>query len=263
MSLVEIKDATMFGFLKRKAAAPEARVPDGVRVYAIGDIHGRLDLLERLQTMIEQDWSAAPADAGRFIYLGDYVDRGSNTAGVIETLCRGSAGPLAHLDTTFLGGNHEEMLLAFLSAPSAGTEWRHLGGLETMYSYRVDVAKVLAERGFDGLSAELQSKMPVHHLEFLNNLELSTRIGDYFFCHAGVRPGIPLGAQTARDLKWIRDEFLFSNADFGAVIVHGHSPADKPEVRANRINIDTGAYATGRLTCLVLEGNSQRFLYTR
>jgi len=251
----------MFGFLKRKSAPGRVpSVPEGTRVYAVGDIHGRLDLLDRLHAIIVNDWNTAPTQVAHLIYLGDYVDRGPNSAGVLERL---SQEMFVGFRRTLIGGNHEEMLLAFLDDPNAGTAWRQLGGLETLLSYRVDVPRVLADQGFGGLANELAARIPDHHLALLKSLTLATSVGDYFFCHAGVRPGVPLSAQTPRDLRWIRQEFLSSDQDFGAVVVHGHSPTEQPDVRANRINIDTGAYATGCLTCLVLEGETRRFLQAR
>ncbi len=233
-------------------------IPEGQRVYAIGDIHGRADLLDRIHRLIEADMEGARAEA-RIVYLGDYVDRGPDSAGVLERLTgRGPRG----LPRLALKGNHEDMLLRFLADASSGAAWRQLGGLATLMSYRVDVSAVLAKDGFAGLSRDLGEKIPPHHLEMLRGLGTHAAVGDYFFCHAGVRPGAPLERQRERDLLWIRDEFLSSTADFGKVVVHGHSPADAPEIRSNRIGIDTGAYATGRLTCLVLEGAERRFLST-
>lgn len=236
-----------------------ASVPEGVRVYAIGDIHGRSDLLDRQHALIEADFAANRTPVVHLVYLGDYVDRGPDSCGVLERIAE---GPSDFVKKTLLLGNHEEMLLRFLEDPSVGPTWRQLGGLETLLSYGVDVGRVLNETGYAGLSQCFNEKLPSHHRALFAQLKMSTIIGDYFFCHAGVRPCIPLEQQRQQDLVWIREKFLAATEDFGKVVVHGHSPTDQPDFRANRINIDTGAYATGRLTCLVLEGSSRRILST-
>ena len=155
---------------------------------------------------------------------------------------------------TLLRGNHEEMLIWFFGDDLVGPSWCQLGGLQTLRSYGIDVGKVLAESGYAGLSARFREKLPAHHLKLLTRLKTFFAIGSYFFCHAGVRPGIPLERQSDRDLMWIREKFLDATEDFGKIIVHGHSSVDQPDFRKNCINIDTCAYATWRLTCLVLEG---------
>lgn len=253
----------MFGRLFRvKAKTPTEtapRLPEGVRVYAIGDIHGRSDLLDVIHHSIGADLAEGRPPECQIIYLGDYVDRGHDSCGVIKRL---SGPPPFALKRTLLMGNHEQMLLRFLEDGSTTPMWRQLGGMETLLSYRIDVNAALERPGFAGLSAELATRMPPQHLDFLRSLVPSVSVGDYFFCHAGVRPGIPLDEQRERDLLWIRDEFLRCNAPFGKVVVHGHSPVERAEFRANRINIDTAAYLTGRLTCLVLEGCSMRTLST-
>jgi serine/threonine protein phosphatase 1 len=245
--------------LFKRAAAPAARVPDGERVYAIGDIHGRSDLLDRLHALIAADVQARPQANAHLIYLGDYIDRGADSNGVLERLV---AGPLLGLRRTLLRGNHEEMLLRFLQDASAGTAWRQLGGMETLLSYRVDINRVLADKGFAGLAEELKGRLPPPHLALLGELRSATSVGDYFFCHAGVRAGVPLERQRDADLLWIRAEVLDSTADFGKIVVHGHSPVEEADFRPNRINIDTGAYATNRLTCLVLEASERSLLAT-
>jgi serine/threonine protein phosphatase 1 len=154
-------------------------------------------------------------------------------------------------------------LEAFLRDPGVGSQWRQLGGLETLHSYGVPVAAVMIGKGFEEASQALRQAIPEEHFRFLGSLKLSVSLGDYFLCHAGVRPGVALENQSADDLLWIRDEFLNSKMNFGKVVVHGHTPTEAPEVLPNRINIDTGAFATGRLTCLVLERGSRRFLSTQ
>jgi serine/threonine protein phosphatase 1 len=228
-------------------------------VYAIGDIHGRLDLLDCLHRLIDADFTANGAAVIHLIYLGDYVDRGPDSSGVLQRLVE---GPSDFVKITLLRGNHEEMLLQFLEDPCIGPSWCELGGLHTLLSYGIEIAKVPTEDEYPELSESFKKILPLPHMNLLENLETSIVVGDYFFCHAGVRPGRPLEQQQQQDLLWIREKFLDATADFGKVVVHGHSPVDQPDFRKNRINIDTGAYATGRLTCLVLEGDSRRVLAT-
>jgi serine/threonine protein phosphatase 1 len=244
---------------KLEPLTTSASVPDGVRVYAIGDIHGRSDLVDRQHAMIDADFTANPAPVVHLIYLGDYVDRGPDSFGVLDRLAAGAGD---FVNVTMLRGNHEEMLLRFLDEPAIGLTWRQLGGMETLLSYGVDVGEVLADKGYPGLSRCLHEKLPLRHRLLLQQMKPYIAVGDYFFCHAGVRPGVPLELQQERDLLWIRDPFLHAKDDFGKIVVHGHSPTEQPDIRTNRINIDTGAYATGRLSCLVLDGSSRRFLST-
>ena len=226
------------------------------RIYAIGDIHGRLDLLEQMIGEIGRDMDAYHGD-GLTVTLGDYVDRGPDSRGVLDCLAR---NPFA---TPYipLKGNHEELLERFLRDPSFGTSWRRLGGLETLNSYGISVAPLMTGKGYEAAADELQTVIPPAHAKFLESLKVSLDGGKYFFCHAGIRPGIPFERQTEQDLLWIRGEFLNSRLDFGKIVVHGHTPVEEPEILPNRINIDTGAFATGRLTCVVLEGDQRRFLY--
>lgn len=238
---------------------PPARAPEGTRIYAVGDIHGRRDLLDALHALIIEDWREHDAERGIIVYVGDYIDRGSDSRGVIEALL---APAPAGLERCFLKGNHEQMLEQFLADPAAGKAWRHLGGLETMLSYGVDIGRGVGDEAIETLAPRLAERLPESHRQFLDALQPSVRFGDYFFCHAGVRPGVPLDQQAQADLLWIRTEFLNSRADHGAVVVHGHSPTDQVELRANRINVDTGAYATGHLSCIVLSGEDRRILST-
>jgi serine/threonine protein phosphatase 1 len=190
--------------------------------------------------------------------LGDYVDRGPDSRGVLDRLVH-NPFPTKYIA---LKGNHEELFEAFVHDPSVASQWRRLGGLETLHSYGVSVTAVMIGKGFEEASSALRRAVPEEHLRFLGSLKLSMSVGEYFLCHAGVRPGIPLEHQAAEDLLWIRDEFLNSRKSFGKIVVHGHTPIASPEVLPNRINIDTGAFMTGRLTCLILEGASRRFLST-
>ncbi len=218
------------------------------RIYAIGDIHGRLDLLDQIIALIQTDFAKhAPID-GLTVTLGDYIDRGPDSRRVIERLC---SNPFP-TEFVALKGNHEDILLRFLEDPSVAEHWRRLGGLETLFSYGVSVTAIMRGRDYDKASQALTASMPPDHLAFLRSLKTSHIEADYFFCHAGIRPGVPLDQQDPYDLLWICDEFLSSTADFGKLVVHGHTPCEAPEVLPNRIDIDTGAYASGRLTCLVL-----------
>ena len=230
---------------------------DNERIYVIGDIHGRSDLLAKMVLAIESDLRTSPVVDGLTVTLGDYVDRGPDSKGVLDRLAK-NPFPTEYIA---LKGNHEVLLEAFLRDPAVGSQWRQLGGLETLHSYGVSVAAVMIGKGFEEASDALRQAIPEEHLQFLASLKLSVSVGDYFLCHAGVRPGVALEKQSAEDLLWIRDEFLNSKKNFGKVVVHGHTPTDAPEVLPTRINIDTGAFATGQLTCLVLERGSRRFLF--
>ena len=236
-----------------------ADIEDNRRLYVIGDIHGRSDLLDRMVKEIERDLQKNPTADSLTVTLGDYVDRGPDSRGVLDRLVH-NPFPTKYIA---LKGNHEELFEAFLHDPSIASQWRRLGGLETLHSYGVSVTAVMIGKGFEEASRALRKAVPEEHLRFLGSLKLSMSVGEYFLCHAGVRPGIPLERQRAEDLLWIRDEFLNSRTSFGKVVVHGHTPIASPEVLPNRINIDTGAFATGRLTCLVLEKGSRRFLSTQ
>jgi serine/threonine protein phosphatase 1 len=228
------------------------------RCYVIGDIHGRSDLLDRMVDAITRDIEQNPVAASLTVTLGDYVDRGPDSRGVLDRLAH---NPFP-TDYVALKGNHEELLETFLTRPAIGPQWRRLGGLETLHSYKVPVADLMVGKGFDEAAQALRQALPAEQSAFLGRLKLSLTVGGYFLCHAGVRPGVPLDNQRAEDLLWIRDEFLSSKVDFGKIVVHGHTPTQSPEVLANRINIDTGAFATGRLTCLVIEDGGLRFLST-
>src|SRR5262249_17093566 len=232
-------------------------IPDGTRVYCIGDIHGRDDLLGEIAERVEADVGVRSCDHAMTVFLGDYVDRGLGSMRVVERLA-GSEWPTPFIA---LAGNHEDLLLAFLADELILETWRSLGGLETLHSYGVDVGPAMAGRDFEIVRAAFATRFPERHRHFLETLKVSTAIGDYFFCHAGVRPGVSLDRQDRYDLLNIRDPFLSSEAEHGKLIVHGHTPSLAPEIRPNRIGIDTAAYATGRLTCLVLEKDRRRFLH--
>jgi serine/threonine protein phosphatase 1 len=234
-------------------------VPGRHRIYVIGDIHGRSDLLGRMRELIARDLGEHPPQEKTLtVLLGDYVDRGPDSQAVVRQLV---AEPFP-TPLIPLRGNHEEMLLDFLDDPETGATWRQNGGLETLHSYGLDVRPMRAGGGYSQAAERFRERLPAEHLQFIKDCRFVLSVGDYFFCHAGVRPGVPLEEQHQNDLVWIREPFLSSRKDFGRVVVHGHTPVMEPDVRHNRINIDTGAYVTGRLTCLVLEGEMQHFLST-
>ena len=233
-----------------------ARIPDGIRIYAVGDLHGRVDLLDRLLSHIDDDIARYPTHRAIQIFLGDYVDRGPHSRFVIDRLIdRGQTQ-----EVVCLKGNHEVFLLDFLRNPELIKYWRQYGGLETLVSYGVVPPFNPTPAQLEALLKKLRNAMPTAHFEFLTRLQVTFTCGDYFFVHAGVRPGVALDRQQEKDLLWIREEFLQSDADFGKIIVHGHTPVSVAELHANRINIDTGAYATGLLTCLILEGDRRWFM---
>lgn len=229
---------------------------DKIRLYVIGDIHGRLDLLDRMIDEIRRDTEQSEPEC-LTVTLGDYIDRGPDSRGVLDRLAR-NPFPARYIA---LRGNHELLFENFLSDPAVGEHWRRLGGLETLHSYGVPVASLMIGKDYDQAAEQLRNAVPPEHFQFLASLRTSLDCGRYFLCHAGIRPGIPFGRQSEEDLLWIRDEFLNSRMDFGKIVIHGHTPTEEPEVLPNRINIDTGAFATGRLTCVVLEGERQRFLH--
>jgi serine/threonine protein phosphatase 1 len=227
------------------------------RLYVIGDIHGRLDLLDRLIDEIDSDAKKHEANS-LTVTLGDYIDRGPDSRGVLDCLL---SNPFPG-DYVALKGNHEALLEAFLEDPTIGAQWRQLGGLETLHSFGIPVAAMMVGRNYNEAAEQLRATLSPEHKKFLASLKTSLTVDRYFLCHAGIRPGVLLERQSPQDLLWIRDEFLSSRKDFGKIVVHGHTPTVEPEVLPNRINIDTGAFATGRLTCVVLEGDGHRFIST-
>ncbi|MGO4870717.1 MAG: metallophosphoesterase family protein [Roseiarcus sp.] len=238
-------------FRKRsKRTAP--KLSNGVRIYAIGDVHGRADLLEQAFARIDADIARRPGSRAAqilLVLLGDYVDRGRFSREVVERLLERRR---THT-LICLKGNHERCLLEFLREPSTLASWRQLGGRETLASYGVKPPLDVDAAGSRELAERFAAALPESHRAFLEGLELSFCCGDFFFVHAGVRPGLPLSRQKEEDLLWIRDDFLLCEENFGKVVVHGHTPVLEPDLRANRINIDTGAYATGKLTCIMIE----------
>jgi serine/threonine protein phosphatase 1 len=230
-----------------------ATLPSGQRVYAVGDVHGCFERLVAMHEHIAADLADRPVEHTVLVHLGDYVDRGMESAQVVEWLRAGP--PVPAQVVVNLMGNHEQMMLAAIAMADkdAGELWLRNGGADSLMSW--GVPRSVPQQDW-------ASYIPVPHLVFLRDLALHHRIGPYLFIHAGLRPGVPMMQQARHDLLWIREPFLSSKADHGAVVVHGHSPRREPYVGKNRIGIDTGAVIGGALTCVVLEGDQLGFLHT-
>ena len=240
----------MWTFGKSRWLNRPPSIPDGVRIYTVGDVHGRADLLKSVLSRIDQDVRIHPVRKPIEVFLGDYVDRGPASREVLDILiARGRSRR-----SVFLKGNHEAYIFDFLQNPETLTHWRSLGGFETLLSYGLRPHLSFKLRDQQEIATQFDSVLPQIHRQWLAGLKLCFSCGDYFFVHAGVRPGVPLEHQTESDLLLIREDFLHCEDDFTKFIVHGHTPVAEPDLRSNRINIDTGAYASGRLTCLVIEG---------
>ncbi len=233
---------------------PYPRIQKGLTLYVVGDLHGRSDLLARLHDSIDAHALSAGGTSME-IYLGDYIDRGRDPAGTISRLLARSPAK----NVFALRGNHEATFQHFMAGGVDPAAWRAIGGYETMLSYGIDLRHLEGAPREEWIQA-VRAAVPPEHIAFLASLSNGSPFQGYFFCHAGIRPGIPLAQQQPTDLLWIRDEFLNDSRDHGAVIVHGHTPHSEPEFRANRINLDTGAYMTGRLTCLVIDEHGPRLL---
>jgi serine/threonine protein phosphatase 1 len=229
----------------------------GARAYAVGDIHGRLDLLELLLAEIAEDARARPSKRTYIIFLGDLIDRGPDSAGVVERL-RNYRPDFA--TPIFLAGNHEEVMLRVLRGePDILSDWLKFGGAECLASYGID-AGTLKRMAPDNAAELLQSKVPSTHIDFLEGFADTFRFGDYLFVHAGIRPGIPLAEQDQFDLRWIREPFLSGSHEHGPIVVHGHTIVRQVEERAHRICIDTGAYHSGILTAVGIEDDQRWYL---
>lgn len=242
-------------YLRSDEPLPERHIPPGKRVYAIGDIHGRLDLLDELADAIEaDDAEAAPAET-TVILLGDLIDRGPDSAAVIGFAREWQA----RRDVRILSGNHEEMLLASLSSIDLLRHFLRFGGRETVLSYGMD-PEFYRTSSLEEIMEWMVCTIPGEDIGFIQQMEDAIVIGDYLFVHAGIRPEIALSEQKLSDLRWIREPFLSHDGDHSHVVVHGHTITPGVDIRPNRIGIDTGAYCHGRLTALVLEGSQRRFL---
>lgn len=239
---------------------PSPEAADATAVYAVGDVHGRLDLLEAIEAAIGRDIAATRPSRPVICYLGDYVDRGPASAQVIDRL----AAPFGDgVPRVFLKGNHEDRMLEFLEAPAAaGPAWLQYGGREALESYGVAVPARPGDADWPRLRDALAAALPPAHLGFLRALRLAFVWRGYLFVHAGLDPARPADAQDAHDLMWIREPFLSSDRDWGLRVVHGHVIVDAPVFRPNRIGIDTGAYHSGRLTCLVAFDGGTRLIQT-
>ncbi len=234
-----------------------ARITEGIRIYAIGDVHGCNFILQNLLDLIDEHLTRFPSRRPILVFLGDYVDRGPGSRQAIDQMI----SLQAQREAIFLKGNHESYMLAFLKQPAILSKWIQFGALDTLRSYGLNPGNHSDPEEQESLSVSLRLVLDkTGHLEFLDRLQTSFVCEDFFFVHAGVRPGIPLDQQNEDDLLWIREDFLQYGGDFGKIVVHGHTPVPQPEVCANRINIDTGAYATGRLTCLVIERDRMKFI---
>ncbi len=236
-------------------------IPKNIRVYAVGDIHGRADLLKRLHERMIRDRKERPTAKDIIIYLGDYVDRSLQVREVLDIL---TSGPPDGFQAVYLRGNHEETLLHFLDDASYLESWISMGAQSTLLSYQVPIwgCVVTPERASEIRRTFLQL-LPRRHFEFFRSLRTTVALGDYLFVHAGIRPGVPLSCQRTQDLLWIRNEFLASENSFDVRVVHGHSVVPYPEILPNRVNVETGAYATGVLSCAVLEDDQVHILDTR
>jgi serine/threonine protein phosphatase 1 len=246
-------------FTQRSSARPY-RVPKGMRVYAIGDIHGRVDLLHSMMSLIDEDIQSFQGDRIIEVFLGDYIDRGWDSRAVIDTLCD---MPEPARERVTLRGNHEEVLLSFLKDPKILEEWAEFGGLETLFSYGIQISWKDLKEAQENLHALFCQALPDRHKNFFNDTELMVQWGDYVFVHAGLRPGLALDQQVKDDLLWMREPFLSQHHGLPVCVVHGHTPQETPDDRGYRIGLDTGAYVTHQLTCLVLEGKDKRFITTR
>jgi serine/threonine protein phosphatase 1 len=233
--------------------------PQGSRAYAIGDIHGCRAQLEALLALIERDNAARGPAKTYLVVLGDLVDRGPDSRGVIDLFVN---RPPAFARPIFLQGNHEEFFLNVLNdGDDVVADWLTYGGYECAESYGVSKGWTMNATPHE-IVERIRAAVPAAHKQFLENMSDSFRFGDYFFAHAGIRPGIDLAEQSSRDLRWIRDGFLDDRTDHGVVVIHGHTIVEAPEEKSNRIGVDTGAYRSGILTAIGLEGSERWFLQT-
>lgn len=243
----------------KKPAEPRLRA--GRRVFAIGDIHGRLDLLNLMLEQISNHAAQYLMPANCLVFLGDYIDRGPESRGVIDKLIalpRFFPGWELHL----LRGNHDNAALEFIENPRLYTAWRSHGAAQTLISYGVVPPRFEKQMEFENARNDFVRALPLAHLKFLNQLKYFHVEDDYLFVHAGIRPGIALADQLPEDLLWIREDFLLHSRRFEKMIVHGHTAGPSPIVLSNRICVDTGAHATGHLTALILDSESRSFLST-
>jgi serine/threonine protein phosphatase 1 len=239
----------MVGLSRSNGGIRKPGLPDGIRLYAISDIHGCADLLQKMFTVIDKDLATIGSKRAIHVFLGDYIDRGPESRQTIDLLIeRGRKH-----ESVFLKGNHEAFLFDVLKTPSQLKSWKQFGGLQTLTSYGLRPSLNPEAEEQSELIKQLARAIPPDQRRFFNSLRLRFVCGDFFFVHAGVKPGVALADQQEQDLLWIREEFLKSEEHFAKYIVHGHTPVREPDIRFNRINIDTGAYATGNLTLLTIQ----------
>ena len=246
-------------FQAQNGAHPKVHLPEDQRVYAVGDIHGRLDLLLLLLDLIREDIATQGPARNVVVFLGDYIDRGPQSAGVIDLL---ESLTLPDAECVFLMGNHEKYMIDLMAEGGATDRWFENGGIATLESYGIDHTLEADPLTENPIGAALWHALPNAHKTFLGTLKSSWRAGDVFFAHAGVDPDRPIDDQRTEDLIWIREAFLNSEKDHGPLIVHGHTPHYEPEVLRNRINVDTFAWQSNHLTAVVLENGQCRFLST-
>lgn len=230
--------------------------PDGFTAYLVGDIHGRADLLVDVQRQIDADKARLEPERAVEIYLGDYIDRGPDSAAVVSRLIARAS----EVHAVFLRGNHEQLLLDFLDGRDCLREWWAIGGIATLLSYGVAPRLLTFLVSADTIRRSLIERLPHEHLHFYEQTGSYMPLGPYLAVHAGVRPGCKLEDQKTADLLGIRRDFLEHDGDFGFIVVHGHTPVPAPDLRRNRINIDTGAFATNRLTCLRIDADGAHVL---
>lgn len=248
--------AKLFRSRQKAPAAPTGNIPDGQRIYAIGDIHGRLDLLKNLLHRITADEGTRPGAETTLIFLGDLIDRGPESAQVVELLAKlAEARPAG--STRFLAGNHEEVFLGALEGDEKTLRFfTRIGGRETILSYGFSETEYNA-LDYPELTATLQARVPAAHRDFLSSFEDMIVVGDYAFVHAGIRPGEALTRQRTKDLRWIRNEFIEHGGPFEKIVIHGHTITEDVDMTAHRIGLDTGAYASGKLTAMGFEGDQR------
>ncbi len=244
-------------------------IQDNTRIYAVGDIHGRVDLLREIQALILDDAKTASAHGaalgGRkiLVYLGDYIDRGPSSMEVLDHLIStDKTNEELGFESVYLKGNHEDYFLRFMASGELGKAWMNNGGAALLNNFGLELSANSSPEEFVETASLLRRMLSPDHRCFLMGLQTYFEYHEYYFVHAGIRPGVSLQNQRIQDMLWIRDDFMNSNIDFGKIIVHGHTIGDAPEIMANRISIDTGAYLSNRLTCVVIENEHVRFLQT-
>lgn len=257
-SLTEQDSASLQGKVSSSPVlAQSAATPPGLLVFAFGDVHGQFELLNRMLQKIRVEVASTSGLRAHIIGLGDYIDRGPDSARVLDLLVGLSRD--RSLDFTALKGNHEDVFLQFLDKPKEiGPLWMQIGGEDTLHSYGLSLPGRPAASEFLKVRDDLASRLPTAHLSLMLNLSTRLTLADYFFCHAGIRHGVPLEDQSDQDLMWLRKGHTRDGEHLEKIIVHGHKPVMKPEIRPYRINVDTGAYLTGVLSCVVLDGNQVR-----